>query len=149
MKYEERKQNLFELEDSHYFVHCISADFAMGKGIAVEFTRRGVKRRLQESYPDYVNMWHRRNMTGDCIYITPNVFNLITKERYFEKPDYSNIEEALLKLKKKCVVYEIEKLAMPKIGCGLDGLRWSIVSEIIQSVFKDTDIEIVVCYLED
>ncbi len=38
-------------------------------------------------------------------------------------------------------------LAMPKIGCGLDKLQWSKVREIICDVFKDVDIEILVCYL--
>lgn len=39
----------------------------------------------------------------------------------------------------------VTKLAMPKIGCGLDILEWNKVSEIIKDVFKDTDIEILVC----
>ena len=34
---------------------------------------------------------------------------------------------------------------MPLIGCGLDRLQWEKVSEIVQEVFKDIDIEIVVC----
>jgi hypothetical protein len=34
---------------------------------------------------------------------------------------------------------------MPIIGCGLDRLQWDKVSEIIKDVFKDTDIEILVC----
>ena len=39
------------------------------------------------------------------------------------------------------------KLALPKIGCSLDRGKWAEVSEIIKDVFKDTDFEIVVCYL--
>ncbi len=38
---------------------------------------------------------------------------------------------------------------MPKIGCGLDGLNWDIVRSIIKEVFKDTDIEILICIRED
>lgn len=149
MKYEERKQNLFEMDDSYYLAHCISSDFAMGKGIAVEFTRRGIKRRLQESYPDYVNHYHHHKKKGDVIYIGPNVFNLVTKERYFEKPTYESLRNSLSRLHNICRVYEIKKLAMPKIGCGLDGLDWNEVSDMIQDIFADTDIEIVVCYLEE
>jgi hypothetical protein len=36
---------------------------------------------------------------------------------------------------------------MPKIGYGLDRLQWGKTKEIIQEVFKDTDIEILVCHL--
>ena len=39
------------------------------------------------------------------------------------------------------------KLAMPVIGCGLDKLEWSRVSEIIKLVFEKTDIDILVCKL--
>lgn len=35
---------------------------------------------------------------------------------------------------------------MPRIGCELDKLNWDKVKEIIQEVFVDTDVEILVCY---
>ena len=41
----------------------------------------------------------------------------------------------------------IKKLVMPKIGCGLDRLSWGKVEPMVQEIFKDLDIEIVVCYL--
>lgn len=148
MKYEERKQDLFTLGDDYYLAHCISADFAMGKGIAVEFARRGVKRELERLFPGYVNHYHHYRINGDCRLID-QVFNLITKERYFEKPTYESLENALLSLKHKCDWHQVKKLAMPKIGCGLDGLLWETVSRMIQDIFEDTDIEILVCYLED
>ena len=37
------------------------------------------------------------------------------------------------------------RIAMPKIGCGLDQLNWQDVEGIIREVFADTDIEILVC----
>lgn len=33
MTYNERQQDLFSVSDEYYLVHCISADFGMGKGI--------------------------------------------------------------------------------------------------------------------
>ena len=39
------------------------------------------------------------------------------------------------------------KLAMPKIGCGLDRLDWDEVYDIICEVFEDTDVEILICEL--
>ena len=35
---------------------------------------------------------------------------------------------------------------MPRIGCGLDRLRWKKVREIIKSIFQDTDLEIEVYF---
>lgn len=37
---------------------------------------------------------------------------------------------------------------MPKIGCGLDKLKWNKVKEILFLMyFKNIDVEILVCYL--
>lgn len=38
----------------------------------------------------------------------------------------------------------VNKLAIPRIGCGLDGLVWQKVKDLLQEVFKDTRIEIIV-----
>ena len=86
MKYDIRKMNLFDVPDDYYLAHCISADFGMGKGIVVEFNKRfNMKRKLQESNPNYLSYWKRYEMIADCIKVD-KVFNLITKERYFHKP---------------------------------------------------------------
>jgi len=42
---------------------------------------------------------------------------------------------------------KIKKLAMPRIASGLDQKDWKKIREMIKDVFKDTDIEIVVCYI--
>lgn len=40
MIYKEEKRDLFSVDDSYYIAHCISADFALGAGIAKEIDRR-------------------------------------------------------------------------------------------------------------
>lgn len=40
MIYKEEKRDLFSVPDNYYLAHCTSADFALGKGIAVEFDKR-------------------------------------------------------------------------------------------------------------
>ena len=40
MVYREEVRDLFSVADDYFLAHCISADFAMGKGIAVEFNKR-------------------------------------------------------------------------------------------------------------
>lgn len=39
---------------------------------------------------------------------------------------------------------DVCKLAIPRIGCGLDGLVWQKVKDLLQEVFKNTPIEIIV-----
>ena len=38
-----------------------------------------------------------------------------------------------------------DKIAMPKIGCGLDRLKWEDVEQMLHNVFDSRDVEILVC----
>lgn len=148
MIYKEEIRDLFTVPDDYVLVHCISSDFAMGAGIAKRFAQLGVKEKLTGSY-------HRKwDGHGYMIPIGLKyniVANLITKDRYYMKPTYDTLRESLECLKEWVVDQNRPpwmtklKLAMPLIGCGLDKLKWSKVSQIIKEVFKDTDIEILVC----
>lgn len=83
-------------------------------------------------------------MVGDCIR-EGRAFNLITKERYYNKPTYRSLTTALIRMKELCINEQITKLAMPVIGCGLDRLEWNKVKDLIYDVFRGTDIDILIC----
>lgn len=146
MIFNEKKGNLFELDNKYALVHCISLDCEMGKGIAVEFDKRfrGMKnycKRVVEvnnlSYPcviPYLNNYQ-------------SVFNLVTKKIYYGKPTYATIRKCIEEMAYMCQQFDIKYLAMPKIGSGLDKLQWGKVREIIIEEFMDLDIEIEVRYL--
>lgn len=143
MKYREQKRDLFSVDSDYYLAHCISADFGMGKGIVVEFNKKfDMKNKLKQLYPNYLQAW----TNGDCLK-EGKVFNLITKERYYGKPTLITLKSALIKMKKICLKENITKIAMPKIGCGLDQLNWNDVKRLLFETFEDTDIEIFVCYI--
>ena len=111
----------------------------------VEFNRRfDMKNKLKAHYPDYLDQWQREKKRSGCI-LAGRVFNLITKERYFQKPTYETLRGALECMKALCVQKGVRRAAMPVIGCGLDRLAWEQVSAVIQDVFSDTGIEILVC----
>lgn len=142
MEYRLIQDDVFNHKDC-YYAHCISRDYALGAGIAVEFDKRYDMRnrllKLAEEKPE--------TLDEKCIEVE-NVFNLITKEKYWQKPSYKSLEESLLEMKKKLSKNKnIKKLVIPKIGCGLDRLSWGKVEPMVQEIFKDLDIEIVVCYL--
>lgn len=75
------------------------------------------------------------------------VANLVTKERYFHKPTLETLRQSLEDLRGQAAERGLKKLAMPKIGCGLDKLKWEDVSTAIKEVFGDTDTEILVRYI--
>ena len=148
------KDNLFRYEKEYALVHCISADFRLGAGIAKEFDRRyNMRQRLAALYPTVYTEYYNSPLHGDtgyALYVNTGetkVINLVTKFRYFQKPTYASIENALIEAKKVVIKENIKKIAMPLIGCGLDKLEWKFVVEIIKEVFTDTDVDILVCEL--
>lgn len=148
MIYNEVIKDLFSVDDNYYLAHCISVDFGMGKGIVLEFNKRfDMKRKLQYKYPNYINEWCQRQWTFNCI-LEDRVFNLITKERYFHKPTYDSLYGALNLMKLICIQKSITQIAMPMIGSGLDRLDFNRVREQIKEIFKETNIEILVCKKE-
>lgn len=148
MNYKEEIKDLFTVPDDYYLAHCISADFGMGAGIVVEFNRRyNMKNILKQKYPMYVDYYSKSNLNGTCI-LEGRTFNLITKERVYQKPTYQSVTNALLAMKQICLNNNIDKIAMPLIGCGIDGLDWKRVSLIVQDIFTDTEIDIWVCRID-
>jgi len=147
MQYKEIHCDLFTVAKDYYLAHCISADFGMGKGIAVMFNKLfNMKKRLIAAHPNYLNRFVSTRMGADCL-LEGNVLNLITKEHYWDKPTNITMHLALKRMKEICLENNITKIAMPKIGAGLDKLDWWYVSRLIQHTFEDTDIEILVCIL--
>lgn len=145
MTYREEYRDLFSVPEDYYLAHCISADFGMGAGIAVQFNKRfDMKNKLIKYNPDYFNKFRSEGIHGDCI-LQDKVFNLVTKERYWDKPTYTSLFEALTQMHTLCAMGDVRKIAMPTIGAGLDKLDWDKVSTLVKGVFKDTDIEILVC----
>lgn len=140
MKLVEKQFNLFDVDDSYRLAHCISSDCRMGAGIAVEFQNRFNLRDQLLSIPAEQRIYPASHRVG-------RVYNLMTKNRYFDKPTYTTLSVALEKLKHQLIWDDVKKIAIPRIGCGLDGLNWACVRQIIERTFEDTDIEILVCYL--
>ena len=136
----EEQRDLFSVPHGYYFAHCISGDFALGAGIAVKFNELYNMRKKLKGLYDYT-------ITDNCAILIDNVFNLVTKRRAFHKPTYESLREALEDMIETIETLEIEKIAMPRIGSGLDKLSWDRVKEIIEEVFDEIDVEILICYL--
>ena len=141
MKYSERRQDLFQVDPSYHLAHCIAADLRMGAGIAVAMQNAfGLRRLILQS----AIASGREIKCPDCI-LTGRVFNLITKARSSGKPTYRLLGAALRRMKTLALENGVTRIAMPKIGCGLDRLDWRKVRDLVQEKFGDTDIEILVC----
>ena len=143
MIFREENGDLFaeEILKDYVLCHCISSDFALGAGIAKTFAALGVKKQLCEKYP---KQWQGR---GYCLFTETDgvtVGNLVTKQRYFHKPTLETLRQALEDFCAQALEVRLQRIAMPKIGCGLDKLDWNNVREVIRNVFETTDFEILV-----
>jgi len=134
--------DLFDVDKDYALAHCVGNDFLMGAGIAVEFKKR------------YENQnWLIDNSRGvgtalllSAPLIERDVFYLVTKPySKTSKPTYADIEKSLKDMFHQAREKKIKKIAMPKIGCGLDGKSWRVVRELIKEC--QGDIDILICYI--
>lgn len=145
MNYREVQGDLFHTPQGYYLAHCISGDYALGAGIAKKFTEvYDMRFKLHKNYPIPVG---EKYSNVERALLVDNVFNLVTKARCYHKPTYDSLYAALLDMRNQCDEKDIKKLAMPMIGCGLDKLEWDKVKDVIEDVFCDSDIEIVIYFL--
>lgn len=161
MIYYEEYKDLFSVNadntsEPYNLAHCISADFGMFGGIVVEFNRRfNMKQRLIEKYHSKEEEFLTNGpmcLAEECNDEFGNIFtvyNLVTKPTVASLPTYITLELSLFEMREMMKIQGCKKLAIPTIGCGIDGLDWEVVRELIHYVFAGTDIEILVCKLEE
>lgn len=139
MKFEEKKGDLFSAQES--LAHCVSRDFYMGKGIALDFKKRF--QRVRELH-------EQEKGIGDVATLLDGerfIYYLVTKDRFYHKPTYASLRQSIRKMKEHMVENGITELAIPKIGCGLDRLDWDTVKEMILEEFRDLEKVTVTVYI--
>ena len=135
----EKRGNLFSSATATVsLAHCISANAKMGRGIAVWFRRKfgGVREILSQGVEP-----------GGCAVLRRGdrfIYYLVTKELHFNKPTYSNLRSSLKEMMAHCLRHDVKHVAMPRIACGLDGLAWTKVVDMISDVFGETDMIITI-----
>ena len=77
MTIHEEQRDLFTVPQGYYLAHCISADFALGAGIAKKFDEvYNMKFKLFKNYDDNYDNFE---FDGGEALLIDNVFNLVTK----------------------------------------------------------------------
>ena len=141
-------------QDGYVIAHCISVDCAMGAGVVIPICKKNTQ--LKDRCRDIAKK--SKMMPGFIIRYQDSkgvVYNMFTKEKYWYNStrnmapgEYEkNLKEALVRVKNSMIKHNEIKLAMPRIGCGLDRCNWNNISSLIKEVFSDTEIEIKICVL--
>ena len=144
---------------------CISGDAEMSKGLAkqlclscpglkekiqstqnreigtiIEFQRQDFPFKKLQEYTGGLPLGHKEK--------SRSIFNLVTKDHFQGKPTYRDFEMTIQNLVHKLRERQIEEIAIPQLGCGLDKLAWERVEEILIKHFNHTEIMITIFYLK-
>ncbi|KAF0742801.1 Macro domain-containing protein, partial [Aphis craccivora] len=120
--------------------HGVAEDMRMSAGIAMHF---------KSIYKRVGNLMDQKQKVDSVTYLQENnqfIYYLLTKELSKHKPTYNSITAAITKLSDLIVEHGVKKLAIHRIGCGLDKLGWSRVKCIIENLFQNTECTIKVCH---
>ena len=148
MTIKEEKMDLFNVPQGYYLAHCITGDFSLGAGVAKRMDEvYDMKNKLHNSYGRYDDYEGKDRLYLGMALVVDNVFNLVTKKYPWKKAKYKRLKSALEYMRDIMEEKYIKKVAMPRIGCGHDKLEWDKVKDIIEEVFENTDIEILICTL--
>ncbi|XP_065341693.1 uncharacterized protein LOC135940650 isoform X2 [Cloeon dipterum] len=123
--------------------HCVSEDFRMSSGIAVPFRRR---------FGHVAELLNQRKTSGEVAVLKNGnrfIYYLVTKELYMSKPEgLFRIWQCLAAMREHAMLYGVQDIAMPKIGCGKDHMHWPDVANAIQTTFANTGIRITVYQMQ-
>ena len=125
--------------------HCISADAKMSKGFA-DF--------LSHKIPGLLSTCKKAKLLMAQVFLFWDstsrryIYNLVTKQRFFDKPDLSTLFTTLEAMKSHAAMHGVSTIAIPKIGCALDQMNWQEVVKLLRDVFAYSDIHVVVYTLE-
>merc|ERR1711879_329351 len=124
------KGDLFSCHVTDSLCHCVSRDLAMSKGIATLFKRK---------FSGVSELKNQKKKVGEVAALKRQnrfIYYLITKERYFHKPTLANLEQSLTAMRNHAESNSVRNISMPKIGCGLDRLKWPDVEKLLTKTFR-------------
>uniref|UniRef100_A0A1A9WHJ4 Macro domain-containing protein n=1 Tax=Glossina brevipalpis TaxID=37001 RepID=A0A1A9WHJ4_9MUSC len=137
-KLSEIEGDLFSAPKTHALAHCVAADLGMGAGIAVKF---------KQLYGQVDKLRAQKIVTGGVAVLKDNqrfIYYLVTKDESWQKPTYDTLRSSLKAMHQHMLSNNVQKLAIPRIGCGIDGLEWDKVCAELNEIFHKNNIEIVV-----
>ncbi len=129
-------------------VNTVNTVGVMGKGIALQF-----KERYPSNFKIYSTACKRKELkTGKMLIVTERtlekeqiIINFPTKTEWYQRSQYSFIEEGLKDLVNVINKLNIKSIAIPPLGCGNGGLKWDLIKSMMErylSPLECVDIQI-------
>ncbi len=120
-------------------VNPVNTVGVMGAGLALIFKKKSPQNFIEykkacdsgELVCGKVHVW--KSATHGLFEDSQIVINLPTKEHWKDPSRIEYISDGLDDLARVIVDLQIESIAIPKLGCGLGGLKWSEVKPLIET----------------
>jgi O-acetyl-ADP-ribose deacetylase (regulator of RNase III) len=142
------------LSKADALVNPVNCKGLMGQGLALEF-----KKRFPECVKPYKTAvasgkLHPRTLLYVHLIVQPDLFStkrpavilFPTKDHWRDKSKIEWINKGLLFLRDHYRQWQINSIALPQIGCGLGGLPWTEVKQLIEQYLcnEPVDVEVYV-----
>lgn len=109
-----------------------NGECVMGRGVALEAKNKFSK--LPFELGEYINKFGNKVFHFQKY----NLFTFPTKHNWWENSDIQLIEKSCKELKEFKENMNIDKIFLPKVGCGNGKLNWDDVKLILEKHFNDT-----------
>jgi len=126
--------------DTEALVNTVNCVGIMGRGIALQF-----RKAFPQNYEAYRAVCERKQLQPGMMLVhdlngldNPRyIINFPTKRHWKSRSRLEDIESGLKALVKEVGSRGIRSIAIPPLGCGLGGLRWSDVRPRIEAAFQE------------
>ena len=131
--------DLLKQDDVDAIVNAVNCVGVMGKGIALQF-----KRRWPANFTEYTAACKAGKVRPGRMFVYAmgglvqphHIINFPTKDHWRDASRIQFIEEGLVDLVAYVRRLSIRSIAIPPLGCGNGGLRWSDVLPLIHAAFE-------------
>lgn len=138
--------NIFN-EDVEAIVNTVNCVGIMGKGLALQF-----KNKYYNNFKLYANACRRNEVvTGkvlvykiEPLFNPKYIINFPTKQHWRDKSKIEYIETGLDDLVQTIHNLSIKSIAIPPLGCGLGGLNWNVIKQLIEEKLSGLNCNIIV-----
>lgn len=139
--------NIFEA-NCEAIVNTVNTKGIMGKGLALQF-----KKNFPQNFIAYEKACKNNEVKLGEVFIyrentltnSTTIINFPTKDHWKSKSKISDIEIGLYNMIEKLKELKIKSVAIPPLGCGLGGLNWKDVKELIIKCCKnENDINFII-----
>lgn len=130
-------------ERGEEIVHCVSADFEMGVGVAKTLADLipSLRPNLRKQFPLPKNISELEPFTAVWEEDDKCIYNLVTKYRYFNKPTLDTLRVAIMTLssllERKYKDADEIRISMPMIASGCDKIHWCKTEKLLTELLSD------------